>query len=268
MGADADALSRAHHVAVGVHDALGISGRPRRIEPETVVHGGGRRRRQARRLPGHQVPEAARADAEHPVRGRVARLVERALDGVGEFGTVEQGCAFGIVDHEAIVVGAQHRVDRHRNDARLDRAEEGVDELRAVLDQHQDAFARADAERFEHVAAAVDSFGELCVCDGFLDRSDRRLVRPSFVQVAVDERHRDIENRCETQRRRTGGIVDHHRVVLHDQAPQTSLFCAIGMPRPDAARGPGEPRPGPFFTRIGRHRLTASHGLCLASGRC
>ena len=82
---------------------------------------------------------------------------------VGEFGRIDQRSAPGILDHVLVVFGPQKRVDRNRNNARLDRAIVQIHEFWAVLDDHQHAFARQCTGREQSVSAAVYAFGQITV---------------------------------------------------------------------------------------------------------
>ena len=77
----------------------------------------------------------------------------------------------GLADHERagaavvervhVILRAPQRIERHRHDAGLDRAEEAVGECRCVLEDQGDALFGLDAELAQCGSEAVDAFGDL-----------------------------------------------------------------------------------------------------------
>ena len=173
-------------------------------------------------------------------------------------GRIGQRGAAGILDHVAVVVGPQQRVERHRNDARLDRAPEQIEELRRVLDHHQQPLARREAGSLQRQAAAIDPLGERAIGDVAGGAADRRLVRSPLREMAVDERHRDIEAGGKVEAGRAAGAVDADGVVRqsgHSRNPpacrrcpgpaaRSSLPCGRARPpRPTSTPGYGRDPP-------------------------
>jgi hypothetical protein len=130
-------------------------------------------------------------------------------------------------------VGPQQGVERHRDDARLDRAPEEVIELGPVLDDHQDPLAAADAETDQGVAGAVDVLGQRAVGDlAAVDLADRDLLRTPLLEVPVDEGDPDIEGRGKGQTGRCRRSVDRDAVVTHQMSSRFyGLFPLILWPQ-------------------------------------
>jgi hypothetical protein len=68
-----------------------------------------------------------------------------------------------VLEHEGVVVARQQRVDRHRHQAGVERAEEGGDEVDAVVHHHQHALFAAQPEREQAGGAAAHPLAELGV---------------------------------------------------------------------------------------------------------
>ena len=81
----------------------------------------------------------------------------------------------GIPHHVSVVVRLPQRVQRHRHGAHLDRAEEAVDELGAVVNQQQHALFRPHREAAQRAGEAVHLVQELFVGDL---RDRRTQLRP------------------------------------------------------------------------------------------
>ena len=139
------ALAGADHVAVGVDDALGVPGRTGGIEPETVVHRRCPRRHEIGGCGRGLVPQPVRAVDPQDHRRLFVDRLDPGLDRLGPFPAVDDAGAARILDQEGIVLRPHHGVDRHRDDPRLDGAEETADEVGGVLDHHQYPVARLDS---------------------------------------------------------------------------------------------------------------------------
>ena len=83
------------------------------------------------------------------------------LDRLGELGQQllghDQEPRAGILEHEAIVVFGEQRIDRHRDDTGLDGAKKRGRPIDGVGEAHQHALFAAHVERAQHVAEALDS---------------------------------------------------------------------------------------------------------------
>ena len=66
-----------------------------------------------------------------------------------------------ILQHEAVVGFGHQRVDRNRDDAGLDRAEERGRPIDGVEEADQNTLLAAAAERAQHLAEAFDPVGKL-----------------------------------------------------------------------------------------------------------
>src|SRR5574341_586207 len=92
-----------------------------------------------------------------------------------------------------VVVGAEHGIERHRDDPGLDGAPEGVEELRAVLHHHEQPIPALHAQPQPGVAAAVDALGQLRVGDVPGRAPDDHLLAAPLGQVPVDEGRGHVE---------------------------------------------------------------------------
>ena len=79
-----------------------------------------------------------------------------------------------VFEHEPVIVRGQQRVDRHGYDSGLDGAEKRGRPVDAVRQTDQHALLAAHAEPAQHVAEAVDAFGE-------------RAVGPALALVDIDK---------------------------------------------------------------------------------
>ena len=105
------------------------------------------------------------------LRDRDRATVDGGLD--------EDDAAFGILENELERFAREPGVDRDRNGAGTHRAEEDLEKLDAVADDHADALAGSDAELGEQSRYAVGALIELRVSDQALE-------------TAVEIDHRDL----------------------------------------------------------------------------
>src|SRR5437879_7455671 len=88
------------------------------------------------------------------------------LELLQQLGTHDQRSGARIVQNVSIISGFPQRVDRHRNGADLDRAEEAVRERWAVVqEQHNTFFLAYVQETAECVSNSVDALVKLVVGD-------------------------------------------------------------------------------------------------------
>ena len=157
----------------------------------------------------------------------MVRLRERIAHRAIKLGRPDDGGSRRIVDHVAVILRREQRVERHRHDAGLDGAPEDEEEFRAVLHHHQQPVAGPDAEPFQGVAVPVYPDGQLPVADLFARRrQDGGLGAAAFPYVPVDEGHGGVERRREIE----GGAVsavrsDGDGVGSHRTAPRYRLRC-------------------------------------------
>ena len=151
---------------MGVHRGLWPAGRAGGVKPETHIVAHGRRGHRIARRAGQQsfelfVPVRVRArhDDVRAVRGCRDRLGEFGIKLIGD--DQEPGAA--VVEHEAVIVGGEQRVDRHRHHAGLDRAEECRRPIDGIEEAQQHALLAAEPERTQHVAEALHALGEVAV---------------------------------------------------------------------------------------------------------
>ena len=88
-------------------------------------------------------------------------------------------------EHEAIVVLGHQRVDRDRDDARLDGAEESGRPVDGVEQRQQDALLAPDPERAQRIAEAIDPVGELTVGPASARIDIGRLAGAAGVEIAL-----------------------------------------------------------------------------------
>ena len=130
QGLDAEALAGDRHVAMAVHRPFRRSGGAGRIEPETIVVGGGRRSVELRlalcEQCGKRLPFAlgTKHAARRPRGGR-----NGGFDLTGIFRRVDKRGRGGIVDHERVAARPQQRVERNRYDAGFDRTPEQIERM-------------------------------------------------------------------------------------------------------------------------------------------
>ena len=120
--------------------------------------------------------------------------------------------------HELVVGLGHQRVDRHRDDAGLERAEERGRPVDGVEQANQNALFALHAERAQHRAEALDAVGELAVGPGAARIDERGLVGAAGLEVAVQDVGREIV--VARNRARPGG---HRRVPpVRGHRPQQS----------------------------------------------
>ena len=92
-----------------------------------------------------------------------------------------------ILQHEAVVVFGQQRVDRHRDDAGLDGAEERGRPVDGVEEADQHALFAADVERAQHMAEALDPRRQrrVGVAAAVIDIGD--LVAAAGIEIALED---------------------------------------------------------------------------------
>ena len=103
------------------------------------------------------------------------------------------------------------RIDRDRNGADLDRAEERDVEERRIEQQEQDALFGPHVEfPAQRAAEAVDELAQLAVGDTPLAALDCDMAAASFAGMAVDEVRRRVECRRHAE---VGGGRDRSHAV-------------------------------------------------------
>ena len=106
-----------------------------------------------------------------------------------------------VVEHEAVIVLGHQRVDRHRHDARLDRAEEGGRPIDGVEQADEDALLAADAERAQHVAEALDALGKLAIGPAAARIDKGEFAGAAGIEIALE----NIGGEIVVARDRVGG---------------------------------------------------------------
>ena len=213
-------LGGADHARLHVQRALRLTGGTRRVEPEADVVGPRRRGLGDRRRGVHQRGERGIAR----VRQRAARIGDDEAPGParearGFFVRREQlrrddrrlGATVG--EDEREVERLEQRVDRDRNDAGLDRAEERRREVDRVEQAEHDALLDVDAERAQRAGAAVDAARELAVGARAVLVDERRLLGTRR-KVPLDQIDGGVvERRCGVLGRRVWFGRRGHRAI-------------------------------------------------------
>ena len=176
-------------VGVGVHRALRPAGRAGGVEPEADVVAHRRRGDGFGPGAGKQILEAGMAVRLLAGHDDMLEIFAGA-DRLGKFGIElfghDQEPRAAVVEHEAVIVLGQQRVDRHRHHAGLDRAEKGGRPVDRIDETEERALLAAHAERAQHVAEALDPFSETAVgpAPALIDIGD--LAGPAGVEIALE----------------------------------------------------------------------------------
>ena len=144
----------------------------------------------------------ARADEIREFRIELLRHDQHARAAVGK--------------HEAVVVLGHQRVDRHRDDAGLDGAEESRRPIDGVEQREQHAFFAPHAERAQHMAEALDAVGELAVAPCPVRIDEGGLAGAAGGEISVQDIGREIvvaRDRIGGRRGRQRSRIDRHRGV-------------------------------------------------------
>ena len=234
-------------IGVGVHGAFRLAGRARRIEPEAHIV--------ARRRRGDGIGFGG---FEQFVEALVpVRLVAgdddmdemfAGFDRFGEFGQQlfghDQEPRAGILQHEAVVVLGEQRIDRHRDDAGLDGAEERGRPIDGVGEAHQHALFAAHVERAQHMTEALDPRRQrrIAVAAAVIDIGDF-LAAPG-VEIALEDVGGEIVvARHGVDWRTHRGVSSQGMGKFAHPCPPQSI-----MPTPKSA-GNGKPQTRPLSSR-------------------
>src|SRR5580658_2840071 len=98
-----------------------------------------------------------------------------------------------VVENVFVVLRLCLRVDGYGDSADLDRAEEGVKELRRIQEQEENTLFGTNAEGEQGRADAVGSFEQLLIGDLLVAALDGDLRPAAFLDVAIHEVCGDIE---------------------------------------------------------------------------
>ena len=98
-----------------------------------------------------------------------------------------------IVEDVLVVLGFRLRIDGHGHGADLDCAKKGVEELRRVQKQKENALLRANSESEQGIAGAVGFFQQLLISDTLVATFDSNLRTAALLDVAIHEVGRNIE---------------------------------------------------------------------------
>ena len=205
---------------VQVDAALGRAGAARGVQPEGRRIPAGRLGFQIGGSLGQQPVEpgvrAGRLGAAHhiDVAKRAPLAGGNLLDLGQKRGAHDQHTRTRIVNDVLIVGRLPQRVQRNRHRARLDRAEEAVDEIGAVEEKQQDALLGPDVDSAQRTAEPIHASQHLVVGDTGVAAFDRDVRAAPFLDVAVDEMGRDVERLGDTERFRGHGGTGHRRSLV------------------------------------------------------
>ena len=162
-------------VAVRMHRAFGPAGRARGIKPESGIVGAGRGGLLHRPGGGEKGLEFGLAEFERAGRARdhdlvdlVVGLDERALESGLQRAADQHGLGAGVFKHIGVVVGGEQRVDRDRDRAGIERAEEGHGPIDGVEHEDQHALLALDPGRAQGAGEAADALGKVAVGEAAL----------------------------------------------------------------------------------------------------
>ena len=108
----------------------------------------------------------------------------------------DQNAGAAVGQHESVVVRVQQRVDRHRDDARLDGAEERGRPIDGVGEAEEDALLPPHPERPQHIRKTRHPLGELPVSPGAARIDIRRLTGAPGREIAVQNIRGEIVDRA------------------------------------------------------------------------
>ena len=188
-----EGLARHLDVVMQVHDALGLAGRARAVEPEGhVVAVRGRRVELVALCHQSRVEfgDVAVGDAADEVAD--VDPVERLAHARQQGGVGGHDVRVGVLGVVAVVVDAIERTDGDRDGADLQGAEEERGEGRRVVEDHQHAVLAADAELAQQVPGAVGLPAQPVVGQRRVGGEVGGLLAAAGLDVAVDQEARVV----------------------------------------------------------------------------
>ena len=198
------------HVAVAVRHSLGTARGARRVEPERDVLRPGWRRLQLR-SGRSQIVEHPAPRHEHEPADAGSRRRQPRHDFGRELRRVDDGPALRVGDDEREILRPHEVAHGYGHDPRLDRPPEEMEELGAVLHEHQHAVARRDPEPEERVPRPRNPLGQFRVRDRPPGLLDGDLATPSLSQVPVDIPRGRVERLPVPETRGDDRTIDSHR---------------------------------------------------------
>ena len=120
-----------------------------------------------------------------------SRLGQRALQRRQQRAGHEHRLRARVLEHVGVVVRREQRVDRHRDDARVERAEKGLRPVVGVLHEQQHALLAADAQRAQPRRDAARAVGERAVGQRAEVVDERGLGGP--IRVRGEQVLREVE---------------------------------------------------------------------------
>lgn len=108
-------------------------------------------------------------------------------------GTDDCDLSMRVVQNVFVIMRLGLRVDRYRDGADFDRAEEAIKKFRRIEKQEEYALTRMHAEIAKRVSSTVGAFEELLVGDALFVAFDGDFIPAAFVDVAIHEVGGDVE---------------------------------------------------------------------------
>ena len=180
---------------MGMDGGLGLAGRTGRIEPEAHVVAHRRRRHRVAGSAGEQLFEwrvpvgvGARHDHLRRFRRRGNCLGEFRIELIGH----DQEPRPAVLEHEAVVVLGQKRIDRHRHHAGLDGAEKSRRPVDRVDETQEHTLLAAKPKRAQHMTEAFDAPGEIAIGPALVRRTLAlidigELAGATGVEIALED---------------------------------------------------------------------------------
>ena len=177
-------LGRPIQIALGVHRALGLTGRAGRVKPESRFVGqGGRGQGGQSRLKGGPVGHVHCAWGQGSGRARHHQVLHlMSAQSQGGLQSRQQcardqgrlGAAVG--QHKGIVVGGEQGVDGHRHHAGVERAQKGHDPIAAVVHQQKHTLFTLQTQTAQASGKALHLQGQVAVAERAHIVNDRRFA--------------------------------------------------------------------------------------------
>ncbi len=130
--------------------------------------------------------------------------IGRRIDLVRERVADDHDARAAVREHERVVARLKERVDRNRDDARFDRAEEHRRKIDRVLHHEHHALLALHAERAQRVSRAIHALGELDVVNASRVVDVRDVIPATLRDAAIEELDGGV-----VPSRRSRGAGDH-----------------------------------------------------------
>ena len=181
-----------------------------------------RRSRSRRALPALRSLGGGGSHDDHVLEARQQRAIDRVKLTQQRVADHEDAGA-AVPERVRVILRAPQRIERHGDDAGLDRAEEAVGERGSVLEDQRDALFGLNAETPERRAKSIDALGDLPVRDALIAAFDRDARAAAFSDVAIDEMGGGVED---VRQRGHAGILYQGGRVRYRYSTRYESFAA------------------------------------------